>query len=469
MLNDSEFKPFSLTDFTVAEAPPEEPDSPSASRGDGEAEVEGSKISGRRVSFKSLMFDKEGDFAGYASEASAELKDGKSDLEKIRLSKDFKTAEFFRENSLLTNAEDFAETIRDGAKLYKTQLLAKIEEQATDTERIHQKTVAENQEADEERNKLLSATEDKVNEIKNEAFNEGFEAGRLEGMQKRYDEAERLVLQVNSVLEQLNSLRQVVRFQAEVELVELALRIAKNIVAEEIKIPNDVIKNIVQVALHETDVQGKIYVYLHPDDYEFLLKSKADLERYLSDEQTLAIRQNPGMKPGSIYVESDEEIISRSIEDQFNKLEKTLAEQKENRHAHLSEVDIDAHDFSIRPSSEAAVDKESAAAVHLQSVEETEETESKEEDAETSTANEAEDISQETEQVDLSEPVETGETEQLSGSEDISETKETDFSEETAEPALESELIEAAEPALETESAETGEQELETDVDESAD
>ena len=457
MLNDSEFKPFSLTDFTVAEAPPEEPDSPSASRGDGEAEVEGSKISDRRVSFKSLMFDKEGDFAGYASEASAELKDGKSDLEKIRLSKDFKTAEFFRENSLLTNAEDFAETIRDGAKLYKTQLLAKIEEQATDTERIHQKTVAENQEADEERNKLLSATEDKVNEIKNEAFNEGFEAGRLEGMQKRYDEAERLVLQVNSVLEQLNSLRQVVRFQAEVELVELALRIAKNIVAEEIKIPNDVIKNIVQAALHETEVQGKIYVYLHPDDYEFLLKSKADLERYLSDEQTLAIRQNPEMKPGSIYVESDEEIISRSIEDQFNKLEKTLAEQKENRHGHLSEVDIDAHDFSIRPSSEAAVDKESAAAVHLQSVEETEETESKEEDAETSTANEAEDISQETEQVDLSEPVETGETEQPSGSEDISETKETDFSEETAEPALE------------TESAETGEQELETDVDVSAD
>ena len=148
-------------------------------------------------------------------------------------------------------------------------------------------------------------------------------------------------------------------------------------------------------------------------------------------------------------MESDEEIISRSIEDQFNKLEKTLAEQKENRHAHLSEVDIDAHDFSIRPSSEAAVDKESAAAVHLQSVEETavpeetEETESKEEDAEASTANEAEDISQE--------------TEQPSGAEDISETKETDFSEETAEPALE------------TESAETGEQELETDVDESAD
>ena len=57
MLNDSEFKPFSLTDFTVAEAPPEEPDSPSALNGDGEAEVEDSEISDRHVSFKPLMFE----------------------------------------------------------------------------------------------------------------------------------------------------------------------------------------------------------------------------------------------------------------------------------------------------------------------------------------------------------------------------------------------------------------------------
>ncbi len=465
MLEDSEFKPFNLTDFTVAETLPEDSESLSATQEDGQdgAEVEESEISVRLASFKPLIIDEQGGSEEFDAEGSTDLADRRTDAEKIHLSQDFRTADFFQENSLLTNAENFAETIRDGAKLYKTQLLTKIEEQATDTKRIHQKTVAENQEAEEERKKLLSATEEKVDEIKNEAFNEGFEAGCLKGMQKRYDEAGPLVLQVNSVMEQLNSLRQAVRFQAEKELVELALQIAKKVVAEEIKLPNDVIKNIVTAALHKTEVPGKIYLYLHPDDYEFLLKSKADLERYLNEEQTLVLRQNPELKPGSIYVESDEEIISRSIEDQFNMLEKTLAEQKENRHAHLSEVDIDAHDFSIRPSSEAAVDKESAAAVHLQSVEETavqeetEEADSKEEDTDTSTVNEADDISQETEQVDLSEPVETGETDQPSGSEDISETKETDFSEKITEPALE------------TESAETGEQELETDVDESAD
>lgn len=366
MLDDSEFKPYSLTDFTVAETPAEEPDSsPSQEESDSllleeesengaesEAESEEIKASIRLASFKPVTFNEEGEVSDSLADNSVEQDIIKSNAEKIRLSTDFKNTEFFQENSLLTNAEEFAESVIDGAKLYKTQLLVKIEEQLTDTKRIHQKTVAENKVAEEQRIELLSVAENEVKEIENKAFEDGFEAGRLQGLQQRYDEAGPLVSQVNSVLKQLNSLRQVVRFQAEEELVSLSLQIAKNVVAEEIKLNRDVIKNIVQTALHETDVQGKIFVYLHPDDYEFLLKSKVDLERYLSEEQTLLLRQNPDMEPGSIYVESDEEIISRSLDDQFEKLEKSLSEQVENRHAHLKEVEIEAYDFSSTPPSD---------------------------------------------------------------------------------------------------------------------
>ena len=488
MLEDSEFKPFNLTDFTVVETLPEDSESLSATQEDGQdgAEVEESEISVRLASFKPLIIDEQGGSEEFDAEGSTDLADRRTDAEKIQLSQDFRTADFFQENSLLTNAENFAETIRDGAKLDKTQLLTKIEEQATDTKRIHKKTVAENQEAEEERKKLLSATEEKVDEIKNEAFNEGFEAGRLKGMQKRYDEAGPLVLQVNSVMEQLNSLRQAVRFQAEKELVELALQIAKKVVAEEIKLPNDVIKNIVKAALHETEVQGKIYLYLHPDDYEFLLKSKADLERYLNEEQTLVLRQNPELKPGSIYVESDEEIISRSIEDQFDKLEETLTEQIENRHAQLSEVDLDAHDFSIRTSSDDAANADSAA-VHLQDVGEVdspaetdEKAELKKADPEKSTVKDTEEIAQKTMPVDSSEVDENEKPVTQSGSVDLSKMDETDLSEEAADPALETESIETEEqeqqtkpienkePELETEAAKTEESVPETETDESA-
>ena len=354
MLDESEFKPFSLTDFTVVETESAETDASSAEKGSAEEgeNSAGQEFEARLASFKPLTFDVEGDSADFVAAVSADAESGKTDVEKIQLSNGFKNTEFFQENSLLTNAEDFAESIRTGAKLYKTQLLSKIEEQESDTKRLYQQTIVENQEAEKERKNLLSSTEEKVEEIKSNAYQQGFESGLLQGIQQRYDEAAPLVMQISSVLAQLNSLRQVVRFQAEEELVKLALQIAKNVVAEELKLNNSVIKNIVQVALHETEVEGKIYLFLHPEDYEFLINSKIDLESYLSDEQTLVLRQNAEMKPGSIYVESDEEIISRSVEGQFEKLEESLTEQLENRHAHLSEVDIDAHDFSLKPSSE---------------------------------------------------------------------------------------------------------------------
>ena len=482
MLEDSEFKPFNLTDFTVAETLPEDSESSPATQEDGQdgAEVEESEISVRLASFKPLIIDEQGGSEEFDAEGSTDLADRRTDAEKIQLSQDFRTANFFQENSLLTNAENFAETIRDGAKLDKTQLLTKIEEQATDTKRIHKKTVAENQEAEEERKKLLSATEEKVDEIKKEAFNEGFEAGRVKGMQKRYDEAGPLVFQANSIMEQLNSLRQAVRFQAEKELVELALQIAKKVVAEEIKLPNDVIKNIVMAALHETEVPGKIYLYLHPDDYEFLLKSKADLERYLNEEQTLVLRQNPELKPGSIYVESDEEIISRSIEDQFDKLEETLTEQIENRHAQLSEVDLDAHDFSIQTSTDDAANADSAA-VHLQDVGEVDSPAESDEKAELKTANpekssvkDTEEIAQKTVPVDSSEVDNNEKPVTQSGSVDLREMDETDLSEEAADPALETEKqeqqtkpVENKEPELETEAAITEDSVPETETDES--
>jgi len=342
MLDEKEFKPYNLIDFSVAEAASENTESISAP-------AENLTISDQIESFKPLTFEEEDVSEDLISKVSNGFKEVKTDAEKIQLSEDFKNSEFFLENSLLTDAEEFAETIREGAKLHKAQLLKQIEEQANDTDRIHQKTVAENQAAEKQRKQLLSETEAKVQQIKDEAYKEGFEAGRMQGMQQCYDEAEPLAQQVNKILGQLDSLRKVVRFQAEEELVKLALLISKNIVTEEIKLNQDVIKNIVQTALHETEVQGKIYLYLHPDDYKFLLKSKAELERYLSDEQNLVIRQNLEIQPGSVNIESDEEIISRSIEEQFNLIEDNLNEQIEHRQAHLNEVDIDAHDFNLQP------------------------------------------------------------------------------------------------------------------------
>jgi len=306
----------------------------------------------KQSSFKPLSFPSEVN-STFHSGASFELGSEKTDAEKINISEGFKNSEFFYENSLLTNAEDFAKSIREGANLHKKNLLSKIEQKANDTDRIHKQILSENEEAKQQRDELINSAKEEVEEIKKEAFQEGYDDGHKKGMQVRYDEFKPLVSQANSLLEQLNTLRQVVRFQAEKELVKLAIKIAKNIVAEEIRLNDSVVENIVKVALQETDMYGKIYLYLNPQDYEFLANSKCDLEKYLSDEQKLLIRQRSELKPGSIFVESDGEVISRSIESQFKKIEETLNEKIDKNEAQINGSEMDSDDSSLNTNFES--------------------------------------------------------------------------------------------------------------------
>jgi hypothetical protein len=169
-------------------------------------------------------------------------------------------------------------------------------------------------------------------------------------------------------------------------------------------------------------------------------------------------------------VESDEEIISRSIEDQFDKLEETLTEQIENRHAQLSEVDLDAHDFSIQTSTDNAANADSAA-VHLQDVGEVDSPAESDEKAELKTANpekssvkDTEEIAQKTVPVDSSEVDNNEKPVTQSGSVDLREMDETDLSEEVADPALETESIETEKQEQQTKPVENKETELETEA-----
>ena len=102
MLDESEFKPFSLTDFTVVETESAETvdssaGNESAAEGANSAEQE---IEERLASFKPLTFDVEGGSSEFVAEVSADAESGKTDAEKIQLSKGFKNAEFFQEKTV---------------------------------------------------------------------------------------------------------------------------------------------------------------------------------------------------------------------------------------------------------------------------------------------------------------------------------------------------------------------------------
>ncbi len=333
MPDEAEFKLFTLQEFDLAEPPPPEVISP-------ETESE-------EVSFRLLNFDSQDLFTDVS------LVEEKSVQDKITLSQDYSTDDFQREDSLLTNAEAYAKSIREGAQLYKEQLVAEHEIALRKSEENQNETRSLRKAAEAERLKMIEDARAEVQSIKDEAFKEGFEAGREQGMQQRYREAEPQVRQLEETLKQIRDLRQVVRFQAEQELLQLALLISRRVVIEELRVNPEVIDNILRSALKEMETHGKIRVALHPEDYEFLERSGMDFSVYLKAEQALSIQPNPDVVPGSVFMESDEEVINFTFQKRFEELEEKLSKELAERHARQDEVDMDAHDFSASPAKES--------------------------------------------------------------------------------------------------------------------
>ena len=309
-MDSPEFKPFELKDF----------DSEVSVQEAAAVETDG---------FKPMNYSAGEDYA-----VLGEV-DQKTETEKIDLSENFHTDHFQREDSLLTNAEDYARNIREGAALYKQKLVAENEAALNETERIKQETLALRKSAEEEKLKMIDEARAEVQGIKDEAFKEGFEKGLQEGIEKRYSEAAPLVERVEEVLGQLASLRQIVRFQGEQELVQMALLLAKRVVIEEIRSQPDLIESLLKAALKEVESKGKIRILLHPEDHEFLVQSGLDLDPYVKEEQSLLIKSDPDASPGSIHMESDEEVINFHFQKRFEELEDLLSIELSERHARL--------------------------------------------------------------------------------------------------------------------------------------
>ena len=199
--------------------------------------------------------------------------------------------------------------------------------------------------SEEEKVRIVEVARDEAQGIKDAAYEEGFKEGREKGIQDRYREAAPLAERAQEVLSQLEGMRQVIRYQGEKDLVQLAFLLAKKVVISEIQTRPDLVNNLLKNFLKEIESLGKIRISLHPEDYEFLVNSGLHLETYLKEEQSLSIKPDIDAERGAVHMESDEEVINFHFQKRFEELEEELKEELGERHSVLDKVDIDAFDF----------------------------------------------------------------------------------------------------------------------------
>ncbi len=125
-----------------------------------------------------------------------------------------------------------------------------------------------------------------------------------------------LRIQLTSTIEQIASLNAEITAGAEMQLVELAIEIAKKIVAREVTIDPEIALTLVKVSLKRLNSRSAAQVHLNPDDYSFVQSHREKLDFHGS----LEFVEDRSISVGGCLIRTDTGDIDARIESQFDEV-----------------------------------------------------------------------------------------------------------------------------------------------------
>ena len=170
----------------------------------------------------------------------------------------------------------------------------------------------------------------KVARIEKEAYEKGFEQGQNDGLaieQTRLDEMGR---QLEDIFRELRDLKIQIYDESEVELLKLALIIAKKIIGEEIKTNEKIIAGSIKSALKFLTDKRKVRIIVNPEDIEETKRMLPDLSR-LTKGGNFQLTENNTVERGGCILETGFGKINATIDDQLKGLEEVISREFQSR------------------------------------------------------------------------------------------------------------------------------------------
>ncbi|MBJ80571.1 MAG: flagellar assembly protein FliH [Myxococcales bacterium] len=180
-------------------------------------------------------------------------------------------------------------------------------EAKSDAQQIRQKAM---QEAEEIKKAAMAEGE----QIKQQAREEGYMEGKAAG-------AEELTEMIATSSQRL----QMIEEQVEPQLKDLALRIARKILGRELEFHPEAVVDIVKQALSDKARQRReVYLRVNPDDLQYIREHKAELLEVLGRAKEIGLREDPGVEPHGVIIETDAGTIDAQLETQLAVFERVF-------------------------------------------------------------------------------------------------------------------------------------------------
>jgi len=166
----------------------------------------------------------------------------------------------------------------------------------------------------------------RVEAAEREAAKKGREAGREEGFKEGRAEVERLVNRLHLILDRAMEKRGEILEQAEVQVIELVLLVAKKVVKVISENQKSVVVQNIQQALRKLKTKSDVIVRVNLADLELATEHVKDFVTMAENARKLTIVEDTTVDRGGCLIETDFGEIDARISSQLSELEDRILE-----------------------------------------------------------------------------------------------------------------------------------------------
>lgn len=161
-------------------------------------------------------------------------------------------------------------------------------------------------------------TAEQIEEIQRQAWQEGFEQGRVEGLQAAEQEAAERLRCLDQILQQMAHPLDELDERVEEQLVSLAMATARQLIRREIKSDPGQIIGVIREGIKLLPVSaGNIQLELHPEDAA-LVRERLNLGD--GDERSWHIAEDPTLSRGGCHISNSTSRIDATLETRINQV-----------------------------------------------------------------------------------------------------------------------------------------------------
>ena len=165
--------------------------------------------------------------------------------------------------------------------------------------------------------------------VERDAFAKGYKQGERAGGEAAGKRGEAMLRRLAETLTELNTLRATMIRQTELQIVELALAVARRVVHREISLDKDLLVAIARVALDRLGESASVTVRLHPEEFDAVGGARVSEEA----GNGVTFVSDPRVPRGGCRVESDMGMVEAGVDAQIQEIARAL----------LGEEQVDIH------------------------------------------------------------------------------------------------------------------------------